>query len=85
MNAPDAPAAPETSTRAVVAAPASNRGIRAAAVLALLGLLVTVVHLIWPSPLNFTLFMFVGQGAFGLAMLLYAWNIVRDLRRRRAL
>jgi len=29
--------------------------------------------------------MIAGQGAFGLALALYGWVIVRDLRRRRAL
>lgn len=76
---------PETSTRRSEVAPPSNRKLRAAVVLALLGLGVTLWHLVWPSPLMFTLFMFVGQGAFAIAMFLYALVIVRDLRRRRAL
>ncbi len=59
--------------------------ITAACFCALLGLGVTLVHLVWPSPLLFALFMTIGQGAFGVAMILYAVVIFSDLRRRRVL
>lgn len=59
--------------------------ITAACMLALLGLGVTIVHLAWPSPLMFALFMTLGQGSFGLAMLLYLIVIFMDLRLRRVL
>ena len=59
--------------------------IRAAVVLALLGLAVSLAHFLWPTPLLFALFMIVGQGAFGLAMLLYGAAILRDLRAKRVL
>ena len=56
-----------------------------ACALALLGLAVSVLHFMWPTPLTFTLFMIAGQGAFGTAMVLYGVAIFRDLRRRRVL
>jgi hypothetical protein len=54
-------------------------------VMALLGLVVTIVHFVWPTPLMFALFMIVGQGSFGVAMVLYLVVILADLRRRRVL
>ncbi len=59
--------------------------VTASCVLALLGLVVTILHFLFPTPLMFALFMTVGQGAFGLAMLIYAIVILADLRRRRVL
>jgi hypothetical protein len=59
--------------------------VTASCALALLGLLVTLLHFLWPTPLMFALFMTVGQGSFGLAMTLYAVVILADLRRRRVL
>lgn len=56
-----------------------------AVILALLGLAVSLAHFLWPTPLLFALFMIVGQGAFGLAMLLYAVAILRDLRAKKVL
>ena len=53
--------------------------------LAMVGLVLTILHLAWPSPLMFTLFMLFGQSAFGLAMVIYGWVILRDLRHRKAL
>ena len=53
--------------------------------LALFGLGVTIVHLLWPSPLMFALFMTAGQGSFGIAMALYLVAIFVDLRRSRVL
>jgi fatty acid desaturase len=71
------------------AAPATSapptRGLRLAAFLALFGLLLSIIHFIWPSPLMFTIFMLFGQSAFGVAMVLYGWVILRDLRHRKAL
>ncbi len=63
----------------------SGKLLAAACLLALLGLGVTIIHFVLPSPLMFTLFMSVGQGSFGLAMLLYLVVIFSDLRRRKVL
>jgi hypothetical protein len=80
MNATDSP------SPAVPSAPAAaSRALRLATVLALLGILLSLMHLIWPSPLMFTIFMLCGQSSFGVAMLLYCWVILRDLRRRKVL
>jgi hypothetical protein len=80
----DVPAAPATS--APPAAPAgSARLITAACVLGLLGILFSLAHFIRPTPLLFALFMIVGQGSFGLALLLYVVAIFRDLRRKKIL
>ena len=62
-----------------------TRGMRVAAGLGLFGILVTLIHLVFPSPLMFTIFMLFGQSAFALAMGVYAWVILRDLRHRKAL
>jgi hypothetical protein len=59
--------------------------IRAAVVLALVGLAVSLAHFLWPTPLLFSLFMIVGQGAFGAGMLLYLAAILRDLKAKRVL
>jgi hypothetical protein len=70
------------------ARPPAGRGtrlIRVACVLTLLGLVLSVAHLAWSSPLLFTLFMVVAQPAFGLAMLLYVAAILLDLRRHQVL
>ena len=76
MNATDAPAtAPVPHTK----------GLRLAAILALFGILLTIIHLVWPSPLMFTIFMLFGQTAFGAGMAIYAWIVFRDLKRRKAL
>ena len=61
------------------------RLVTVSCLLALLGLLVTLLHFLWPTPLMFALFMTIGQGSFGLAMAIYAVVIVADLRRRRVL
>jgi len=57
----------------------------AACVLALVGIGVSVLHFIWPIPLMFALFMIVGQGSFGLAMVLYLVVIFVDLRLRKVI
>ncbi len=59
--------------------------LTAACVLALFGIVLSLAHFIWPTPLLFALFMLLGQGAFGLAMALYVAVIVRDLRSRKVL
>ena len=59
--------------------------IRAAAILALVGLGVSLAHFLWPTPLLFALFMIVGQGSFGAAMVLYLAAILRDLKAKRVL
>jgi hypothetical protein len=69
------------------AAPASRPPllVTAAVLLALLGLAISLLHFLWPTPLLFTLFMMVGQGAFAAGMLLYLVAILRDLRAKRIL
>ena len=75
-DAPDpSPPAPEGSVRLVTAA----------CVMALVGVLFSLAHFIWPIPLLFALFMIVGQGSFGVAILLYLIAIFKDLRRQRIL
>ncbi len=59
--------------------------VTASCVLALAGLVVTLVHFLWPTPLMFALFMTVGQGSFGLAIALYMGVILADLRRKKVL
>jgi hypothetical protein len=61
------------------------RLVTAACLFALFGLGITIVHLVWPSPLLFALFMTIGQGAFGVAIILYLIVIFIDLRRRKVL
>lgn len=61
------------------------RLITAACALALLGVGVSLTHLLWPTPLLFALFMIMGQGSFGLALVLYAIAIVGDLKRQKVL
>ena len=61
------------------------RLVPAAVILALLGLLVTLLHFLFPTPLLFALFMIAGQGCLGLAMLLYLVVVLKDLRSRRVL
>jgi hypothetical protein len=62
-----------------------SRALLAACLLALLGVALSLVHFLWPTPLFFALFMLAGQGAFGAALALYGWTIVADLRRRKVL
>ena len=73
------------SAASTPAAPAGFRTLRAAAILALFGIVLSIIHLVWPSPLMFTVFMLFGQSAFGLAMVLYGWVILKDLKHRKAL
>jgi hypothetical protein len=61
------------------------RLITAACVLGLLGIVVSLAHFFWPSPLLFSAFMIVGQGSFGAALVLYAIAIFTDLRRKKVL
>jgi hypothetical protein len=56
-----------------------------ACVLALVGIGASVLHFLWPIPLMFALFMIVGQGSFGLAMVLYLVVIFIDLRLRKVI
>jgi hypothetical protein len=76
VPAPSAPPAPPAGSR---------RLITAACALGLGGIVISLAHFIWPSPLLFALFMIAGQGSFGLALLLYVIAIVRDLKRKKVL
>lgn len=63
----------------------SLRLTTAACVLGLVGIFFSLIHFIWPTPLNFALFMLAGQGSFGLAIALYVAAVIRDLRRKKVL
>ncbi len=63
----------------------SLRFTTAACVLGLVGILFSLIHFIWPTPLNFALFMIVGQGSFGLALAAYVVAVIKDLRRKKVL
>lgn len=75
----------ERDTTPGEAPPRFVRLLTLSAALALGGLAVSALHFLWPTPLMFTLFMFLGQGLFGAAMVLYAVVIIRDLKRKRVL
>ena len=64
---------------------AHTRGLRLAIALALFGILLSIIHLAWPSPLMFTVFMLFGQSSFALAVAIYGIIILRDLKHRKAL
>ena len=75
-----------TETSAPPPPPASSiRLVTAACILALIGVGFSIAHFIWPTPLLFALFMIVGQGSFGAALLLYGAAIVKDLKRQKVL
>ena len=63
----------------------SSRMIVVSGALALVGLALTLAHFIWPTPLMLTLFMILGQGAYGVAIVLYFLVIFVDLRRKKIL
>jgi hypothetical protein len=90
----DAPSEEEAMSDAPAPAPAPEapkppagpvRLVTAACILALVGVAFSLAHFIWPTPLLFSLFMIVGQGSFGLALLLYAVAIFTDLKRQKVL
>jgi hypothetical protein len=56
-----------------------------ACVLALVGLAISLLHLVHPSPLFFALFMIAGQGCLGVAAVIYGVLIVKDLRAKKVL
>jgi len=59
--------------------------ITSACAIALVGMLLSLAHLVWPSPLPITLFMIVRQGCFGVALLLDAVVILKGLKRQKVL
>ncbi len=63
----------------------SSRLVTVSGVLALIGLVLTLAHFIWPTPLMLTLFMILGQGAYGAAIVIYFLVIFVDLRRKKIL
>lgn len=76
----DAPAPPQPQP------PAAPVGlVTGACVTALVGVAFSLAHFLWPTPLLFSLFMIVGQGSFGLALLLYTVAIFKDLKRQKVL
>lgn len=74
----ETPAPPPSPTAPV-------RLVTAACIMALIGVTLSLAHFIWPTPLLFALFMIVGQGSFGLALLLYGVAIFKDLKRQKVL
>jgi hypothetical protein len=64
---------------------ASLRLATAACVLGLVGIFFSLLHFIHPTALTFALFMILGQGSFGLALLAYAGAVIRDLKKRKVL
>jgi hypothetical protein len=61
------------------------RLVTAACILALIGVSVSLLHFLMPTPLLFALFMIVGQGSFAAALVLYAIAIFTDLKRQNVL
>jgi hypothetical protein len=71
-----------TAAKTAPSAPESTL-IRAAVVVAILGLLGCFPLLIRETPYTFVLFMFVAQPLLGIAFLLYAVKVFQDLRSGR--
>ena len=63
----------------------SLRLLNSACVMALIGVGVSLLHLVWPTALFFALFMIVGQGSFALGLVLYSIAILSDLKRQKVL
>jgi hypothetical protein len=63
----------------------SSRLVTVAGALALVGLALSLAHFIWPTPLMLTLFMILGQGAYGAGIFVYLLVIFVDLRRKKIL
>lgn len=63
----------------------SLRLTTSACTLGLVGILFSIVHFIWPTPLHFALFMILGQGFFGMALVAYALAVLKDLKRKKIL
>lgn len=75
----------EPSTGPLGPSRTSLRLTTTACVLGLVGILISLMHFIWPTPLNFALFMILGQGSFGAALVVYGYTVVRDLKKRKVL
>ena len=69
----------------VTAASWSPRILRIAIVLVLVFNLMALVVLIRENPIAFTLFMFLGQPLFAIALILLAGALAAELRARRIL
>ncbi len=52
---------------------------------AFLGILICLALLVRETPYTLTAFMFLGQPLLGIAFLLFALNVFRDLRRKKLL
>jgi hypothetical protein len=63
----------------------SLRLTTAACILGLVGIFFSLLHFVMPNALTFALFMMLGQGSFGVGLLLYAVAVFRDLRRKKVL
>ncbi len=59
----------------------SPRLLRGAIALTVAGLLVTLALLVRETPWTLTAFMFLGQPLLALGFVLFAWQVIRDLRR----
>lgn len=62
-----------------------SRRIRVALLLNLIGWGAAAVCLLHTTAITMTLFFFLGIPAFGLALLLYLLEVLRDLRRHRVI
>ena len=49
------------------------------------GVLISLALLIWQTPYTLTAFMFLAQPLLALAFVLFAWTVIRDLKRRELL
>ena len=59
------------------ATPRLQRGLRTAAYLLVMGLLVEVATLYWASPISFLSFIVIGALLVFAGVLIYLWTIVR--------
>lgn len=61
--------------------PSRLRALRLAIIATALGVLVSLMLLVQQTPYTLAAFMFVGQPLLVLGGILFAWHVVRDLRR----
>jgi hypothetical protein len=59
--------------------------LRLPAIAAIIAFVLTALFAIHPGPYQMALFVFVAQPLFVIALLGYAWRVVKDLRRKGVL
>ena len=59
--------------------------LRLPAIAAIVAFILTALFAIHPGPYQMALFVFVAQPLFVIAMLGYAWRVLKDLRRKGVL